>query len=85
MQTVNKILMFFDRLVDSPSLDPDDSRRRKTLNTILVFVVFLTGFMIIATTAWILSGNPFSSVAAIYARAGGRRARPWHSRRRSRP
>ena len=66
MQTVNKILMFFDRLVDSPSLDPDDSRRRKTLNTILVFVVFLTGFMIIATTAWILSGNPFSSAAAIY-------------------
>jgi len=67
MQAINKISMIYNRLVESPAFDPDDSRRRKILNSILVFVVILTILVIITTAIWVIQGHPFLTVADIFA------------------
>ncbi len=66
MQTTNKIRLFTNRLLDAPSSDPDDSRRRKILNTILVFVASLTIFVLIAISIVGLLGNFTSDTPIIY-------------------
>src|SRR5215208_1806360 len=66
MYIINKIRLFTNRLLDAPSSDPDDSRRRKILNTILVFVASLTIFVLIAISIVVILGNFTSDTPLIY-------------------
>ncbi|MBI3153636.1 MAG: PAS domain S-box protein [Chloroflexi bacterium] len=67
MQTNNKFSLLINQLLDAPSSDPDDARRRKILNVILVFVASLTLFVIIAVSiVGIIRGSSTPDTPIIY-------------------
>ncbi len=57
MSTSRSISSFFDRLITVPSTDPDDSRRRRLLNIILVGVIVLSILAFIVNGTLLLTGS----------------------------
>lgn len=66
MRAFNDLLRFFNRLTDVPSTDPDDSRRRKILNIVLIGMVVAAGvtalWMIILGALHLASTSDISSI-----------------------
>jgi len=65
MLSSQRFSSFLNRLIDVPSTDPDDARRRKILNTILVFVAGLTLILMISMVFNILLGNNDTEVTEL--------------------
>ncbi|MBC7875982.1 MAG: hypothetical protein H7Y59_02320 [Anaerolineales bacterium] len=67
MTLSNKFSILVNRFLDVPSIDPDDSRRRKILNVILAFVGIAALFLlVISPILSIIRGISFSVDAGIY-------------------
>jgi len=76
MEFSERIKSTYNRLVDVPSSDPDDARRRKLLNIILVGMLFVAGGVLVATLILMLTSSLKSNdsaflVAASFATMGG--------------
>lgn len=76
MEFSERIKLTYDRLVDVPSSDPDDARRRKLLNIILVGMLFVAGGVLLATlilmlTSALKSNDAAFLVVASFATMGG--------------
>jgi len=69
MKLYEKIIATYNGLVDVPSSDPDDARRRKLLNIILVGMMAVAGILILAITVLLLlfAFNPNEAVLPIIA------------------
>lgn len=67
MALPNKYSILINRFLDVPSIDPDDSRRRKILNVILTFVGIAALFLLIVSPILSISrGISFSEDTGIY-------------------
>ena len=66
MHAFNALSIFFNRLTDVPSTDPDDSRRRKILNIVLIGMVVAAGvtalWMIILGALHLAGASDISSI-----------------------